>query len=153
MDRTLTINGKLHNVDVDPDTPLLWVLRDILHLTGTKFGCGSGLCGACTVHVGGEARFACETAIEEVGSDEVVTIEAAHTLAVGQRVQLAWINTDVVQCGYCQPGQIMRAIALLQKNPNPSDADIRDGMAPNICRCGCYPRIHAAVRVAAETAQ
>ena len=95
----------------------------------------------------------CAASIEEVGSDEVVTIEAAHTLAVGQRVQLAWINTDVVQCGYCQPGQIMRAIALLQKNPNPSDADIRDGMAPNICRCGCYPRIHAAVRVAAETAQ
>ena len=148
--RTISVNGKMHKVDVDDDTPLLWVLRDVLQLTGTKFGCGSGLCGACTVHIGGDARFACQTAISEVGTAQIVTIEGAQALPKGQSVQNAWIAEDVVQCGYCQPGQIMRAIALLQANAKPSDDEIREGMSSNVCRCGCYTRIHAAVKAASE---
>ncbi|HEX7741985.1 MAG TPA: (2Fe-2S)-binding protein [Sphingobium sp.] len=150
MVHILNINGAEKRVDVDDDTPLLWVLRDVLHLNGTKFGCGSGLCGACTVHVDGEAQFACQTAVGGVGSAKIVTIEGAGETPLGQTVQQAWVDTDVVQCGYCQPGQIMRAIALLKQNPHPSDEDIRDGMSTNICRCGCYPRIHKAVKAAAE---
>ena len=153
MERTLNINGADHKVDVDDDMPLLWILRDVLHMTGTKFGCGSALCGACTVHVDGEAQFACQTPLESLGENSrITTIEGARDLPFGAAVQEAWIATDVVQCGYCQPGQIMRAIALLHGNANPSDEEIRTGMAPNICRCGCYPRIQAAIRAAAEAA-
>lgn len=146
---TININGSDKSVDVDADTPLLWVIRDVLGMTGTKFGCGAGLCGACTVHIDGEARFSCQTPIAEVGSGKVTTIEAMHDSVIGKAVQEAWVEADVVQCGYCQPGQIMRASALLAKTPKPTDADIDAFMSTNLCRCGCYPRIRAAIHRAA----
>ncbi len=141
----LTVNGKSYSVDVAPDTPLLWVLRDHLGLTGTKFGCGMGVCGSCTVHLDGEATRSCQTAISEVGDKKVTTIEglaAAH-------VQQAWIAEQVPQCGYCQSGQIMTAVALLAKTPKPTDAQIDDAMSPILCRCGTYQRIRAAIHRAA----
>lgn len=150
MNFSLTINGKKHVADVDADTPLLWVLRDVLGLTGTKYGCGMALCGACTVHVDGVAMRACLTPVEAVNGKAITTIEGVHATEVGRAVQKAWLDADVVQCGYCQSGQIMSATALLAQTPQPSDDQIRDGMAGNICRCGTYERIHAAVKQAAR---
>jgi len=146
---TLTINGKPRQIDLPTDTPLLWALRDHLGLTGTKFGCGMSLCGACTVHVDGEPTRACVTPISAVVGKNIVTIEAINQDAIGQKVQDAWLALGVPQCGYCQSGQIMAATALLQHNPNPSDADIDKAMSGNICRCGTYPRIRAAIKQAA----
>ncbi len=148
---TVRINGHDHSVDVDGDTPLLWVLRDVLGMTGTKFGCGAALCGACTVHVDGEATRSCVTPVEGLGDAEVTTIEAVGGTAAGARIQRAWLDREVVQCGYCQPGQVMSAAALLARNPHPTDADIDDAMAGNICRCGTYPRIRDAIKLAART--
>jgi isoquinoline 1-oxidoreductase alpha subunit len=137
----LNINGKTQQVDVTDDTPLLWALRDVVGLTGTKFGCGVAMCGACTVHVVGQATRSCVTPVSAVAGKKIVTIEAMQNHPVGKRVQAAWREIDVVQCGYCQSGQIMSATALLASNPRPSDADIDAAMAGNICRCGTYPRI------------
>jgi isoquinoline 1-oxidoreductase subunit alpha len=145
----LNINGKTHQVDVTDDTPLLWALRDVIGLTGTKFGCGVAMCGACTVHVDGQATRSCVTAVSAVAGKKIVTIEAMQEHPVGKRVQAAWREIDVVQCGYCQSGQIMSATALLASNPRPTDADIDAAMAGNICRCGTYPRIRAAIKNAA----
>jgi isoquinoline 1-oxidoreductase alpha subunit len=150
MPFALKINGVAHRVEVDGDTPLLWVLRDVLGMTGTKFGCGMALCGACTVHVDGAAARSCITPIESVGTSEITTIEAIGTTAVGAKVQKAWLDKEVPQCGYCQSGQIMSASALLASNPNPTDADIDDAMSGNICRCGTYPRIREAIKLAAQ---
>ena len=147
----IKINGKTHSVDVDGDTPLLWVLRDVLGMTGTKFGCGRALCGACTVHVDGAPVRSCSTPVESVGGAEVATIEAIGATAVGERIRRAWLAREVVQCGYCQSGQIMSAVALLAGNPNPSDADIDDAMSGNICRCGTYLRIRDAIKEAAQS--
>jgi isoquinoline 1-oxidoreductase alpha subunit len=147
----LNVNGQRHTVDVAPDTPLLWVLRDTLHLTGTKYGCGEALCGACMVHVDGEAVPSCATAVSDVAGRAITTIEAVDTNRVGRAVQEAWRRLDVVQCGYCQSGQIMRATALLAQNRKPSDADIDSAMAANVCRCGTYVRIRAAIHEAART--
>jgi isoquinoline 1-oxidoreductase alpha subunit len=147
----LKINGKMHSVDVDGDTPLLWVLRDVLHMTGTKFGCGMALCGACTVHVDGAATRSCVTPVESLQGAAVTTIEAVGQTAAGAKVQKAWLDREVVQCGYCQSGQIMSAAALLAANPKPTDADIDDAMAGNICRCGTYGRIREAIKHAAQT--
>jgi isoquinoline 1-oxidoreductase alpha subunit len=147
----LNVNGQRHAVDVDPDTPLLWVLRDTLHLTGTKYGCGEALCGACMVHVDGEAVPSCATAVSDVAGRAITTIEAIDTNRVGRAVQDAWRRLDVVQCGYCQSGQIMRATALLMQNRKPRDADIDSAMAGNVCRCGTYVRIRAAIGEAAKT--
>ena len=146
---TINVNGKDRTVDVEEDMPLLWVIRDVLAMPGTKFGCGAGLCGACTVHVDGEATFACQTPISAVGTAKVTTIEAMQDTPIGKAVQEAWVEADVVQCGYCQPGQIMRAAALLAKTPKPDDAQIDAVMSANLCRCGCYPRIRAAIHRAA----
>ncbi|MDP3903071.1 MAG: (2Fe-2S)-binding protein [Methylococcaceae bacterium] len=146
---TLTINGKPRQIDLPTDTPLLWALRDHLGLTGTKFGCGMSLCGACTVHVDGEPTRACVTPISSVVGKNIVTIEAIDQDAIGQKVQDAWLALGVPQCGYCQSGQIMAATALLQHNPSPSDVDIDKAMSGNICRCGTYPRIRAAIKQAA----
>ena len=146
----LTINGKAVDVDADPATPLLWALRDNLGLTGTKFGCGIAACGACTVLVNGQAVRSCVTPISSV-SGAVTTIEAAASDRVGKAVQDAWIKHDVVQCGYCQSGQVMAAAALLKTKKNPSDADIDGALAGNLCRCGTYARIRAAVKDAART--
>lgn len=146
---TLTINGKPRQIDLPTDTPLLWALRDHLGLTGTKFGCGMSLCGACTVHVDGEPTRACVTPISSAVGKNIVTIEAIDQDAIGQKVQDAWLALGVPQCGYCQSGQIMAATALLQHNPSPSDADIDKAMSGNICRCGTYPRIRAAIKQAA----
>ena len=132
---SITINGKTHRVDVDDDTPLLWVLRDVLGMTGTKFGCGMALCGACTVHVDGVATRSCITPVASLGDAKVTTIEGVGKTGAGAKVQKAWPDREVVQCGYCQSGQIMSAAALLAANPHPSDADIDDAMAGNICRC------------------
>lgn len=151
MSTTLTINGKPHTVDVDADTPLLWALRDVLGMTGTKFGCGMGLCGACTVHVDGVAARACITSVESAQGKAITTIEAVGQTAEGRAVQQAWLAGDVVQCGYCQSGQIMSACALLKATPKPTDAQIQEGMDGNLCRCGTYARIHAAVKQAAQT--
>jgi isoquinoline 1-oxidoreductase subunit alpha len=150
---SLTVNGRRHTVNVAADTPLLWVLRDSLGLNGTKFGCGIAQCGACTVHLDGEAARSCVTPISEVGSARVTTIEGLSptATAASHRVQKAWVAEDVPQCGYCQSGQIMAAAALLAKTPQPSDADI-DGAMTNICRCGTYQRIRAAVHRAAKEA-
>ena len=148
---SIRINGHVHSVDVDGDTPLLWVLRDVLGMTGTKFGCGAALCGACTVHVDGEATRSCVMPVEGLGDAEVTTIEAVGGTAAGARIQRAWLDREVVQCGYCQPGQVMSAAALLARNPHPTDADIDDAMAGNICRCGTYPRIRDAIKLAART--
>ena len=145
----LEVNGKRAEVDVDPTTPLLWVLRETLGLTGTKFGCGAALCGACTVHVDGQPVRACITPLAAVANKQVVTIEALSTDKVGRAIQVAWVDLGVPQCGYCQAGQIMAATALLRRNPKPTDADIDDAMSGNICRCGTYVRIRAAIKQAA----
>jgi isoquinoline 1-oxidoreductase subunit alpha len=146
----LTVNGKAVDVDADPATPLLWALRDNLGMTGTKFGCGIAACGACTVHVGGQAVRSCVTPISSV-SAPVTTIEAAASDRVGKAVQDAWIRNDVVQCGYCQSGQIMAATALLKSKKKPSDTEIDEALSGNLCRCGTYARIRAAVKDAART--
>jgi isoquinoline 1-oxidoreductase alpha subunit len=145
----LNINGKQYDVDVPPDTPLLWVLRDELGMTGTKFGCGMALCGACTIHIDGQPGRACVTPISSLAGKKVVTIEAIAADKVGKAVQSAWIEMGVPQCGYCQAGQIMSATALLKHTPKPSDADIDNAMSGNICRCGTYGRIRAAIKRAA----
>ena len=150
MSITLKVNGQTHSVDVDDDTPLLWVLRDTLGLTGTKFGCGVAACGACTVHIGGEAVRSCQVALGDVWG-EVTTIEGLGTPEAPAPLQAAWIAHQVAQCGYCQSGQIMQAAALLAENPAPSDAEIDDWMAGNLCRCGTYSRIRAAIHDAAQT--
>jgi isoquinoline 1-oxidoreductase subunit alpha len=147
----LTVNGKTHQVDVDPDTPLLWALRDTLHLTGTKYGCGQALCGACTVHVDGTPMRSCSVPVSSVVGRQISTIEAVDSGRVGQAVQAAWRKLDVVQCGYCQSGQIMSAVALLSENRRPSDADIDAAMSGNLCRCATYVRIRAAIHEAAGT--
>jgi len=147
---TLTVNGEPRTVDVPPDTPLLWALRDALGLTGTKFGCGIAQCGACTVHVDGESRRSCVTPISAVEGKSVTTIEGLADGESLHRVQQAWLEEDVVQCGYCQSGQIMSAAALLAANPRPSDRDIDVAMAGNICRCGTYDRVRTAIRRAAS---
>ena len=145
----LKVNGKAHAVDVEPDTPLLWVLRENVGLTGTKYGCGVAQCGACTVHINGEATRSCQVPIGQL-KGEVVTIEGLSRDGKSHPVQKAWLAHDVPQCGYCQSGQIMAAAALLKQNPKPTDADIDDAMT-NICRCGTYPRIRAAIHTAAGT--
>ena len=149
MKYTVRVNGKDRAVDVDADTPLLCVLRDTLDLKGTKFGCGTGLCGACTVHLDGQATRACVIPVSRVGAAAVTTIEAIGQTPTGRKVQDAWLDVDVVQCGYCQAGQIMSATALLAKTPRPTDADIDRAMAGNICRCATYARIRAAIKQAA----
>ena len=146
----LTINGKPQTVEVDADTPLLWVLRDQLGLTGTKYGCGMALCGACTVHLDGEPVRSCSTPVSAAVGRKVTTIEALESSKVGVAVQNAWANEGVPQCGYCQSGQIMSAVALLSRKPRPTDADIDEAMTGNICRCGTYQRIRAAIRRAAD---
>jgi isoquinoline 1-oxidoreductase alpha subunit len=148
---TLDINGTTHGIDADGDTPLLWVLRDILGMTGTKFGCGIAQCGACTVHQDGQAIRSCITSIDSIGDSKITTIEAIGNTTAGAKIQNAWLDLEVVQCGYCQSGQIMSASALLVANPNPSDNDIDDAMAGNICRCGTYVRIREAIKHAAAS--
>jgi len=145
----LTINGQSTTLDVPDDMPLLWAIRDVAGLTGTKFGCGVALCGACTVHMDGQAIRSCITPVSAAVGKKIVTIEEVGKDPAGKRVQDAWHEIDVVQCGYCQSGQIMAATALLQSNPDPSDTEIDTAMAGNICRCGTYPRIRAAIRIAA----
>jgi len=147
---TLNINDKVENVDVPADMPLLWALRDVVGLTGTKFGCGVALCGACTVHVDGAPIRSCVTPVSAVAGKKITTIEGIGVTPVGQRVQEAWRALDVPQCGYCQSGQIMQAAGLLATNPKPSDQDIDTSMAGNICRCGTYQRIRAAIKAAAK---
>jgi len=147
---TINVNSTSHNVDVDGDTPLLWVLRDVLGMTGTKFGCGMALCGACTVHIDGSPARSCITSIDSIGDSEIKTIEAIGATAVGAKIQNAWLDQQVPQCGYCQSGQIMSASALLASNPHPTDADIIDAMSGNICRCGTYQRIREAIKQAAQ---
>ena len=149
---TLLINGKEQQLDVPDDMPLLWVLRDVAGLTGTKFGCGIALCGACTVHVDGRPIRSCITPVASVAGKKITTIEAVGETESGAKIQRAWLNIEVVQCGYCQPGQIMSAIALLESNPNPTDAEIDAAMSGNICRCGTYPRIRAAIKQASQSA-
>lgn len=146
----LNINGKAHTVDVEPDTPLLWVLRDTLQYTGTKYGCGMGLCGACTVHLGGEPIRSCSTPVSAAAGKKISTIEAVDATRIGKAVQEAWRKLDVAQCGYCQSGQIMSAVSLLATKKKPSDADIDAAMAGNICRCGTYVRVRAAIHEAAK---
>ena len=146
---TLNVNGKALSADVAPETPLLWTLRDHLGLTGTKFGCGMALCGACTVHVDGQPTRSCITTISAVANKKIVTIEAIEKDNVGKAVQVAWVELGVPQCGYCQGGQIMSATALLKQTPKPTDAEIDAAMAGNICRCGTYTRIRAAIKQAA----
>ena len=146
---SIKVNGTIHSVDVDGDTPLLWVLRDVLGLTGTKFGCGMALCGACTVHQNGVAIRSCITPLDSIGTSEITTIEAIGATPVGAKIQKAWLDREVVQCGYCQSGQIMSAAALLEQRPQPSDAEIDQAMSGNICRCGTYQRIRAAIHRAA----
>ena len=148
---TLNINSTEMVVEVDPDTPMLWVLRDSLDMVGTKYGCGAGACGACTVHVDGAAVRSCQLPVSAVGNANITTIEGlAYDAGRVHPVQQAWLDHDVAQCGYCQPGQIMSAAALLAQNPNPSDADIDQFMSGNICRCGTYTRIRQAVKSAAK---
>jgi isoquinoline 1-oxidoreductase subunit alpha len=146
----LTVNGQLRQVDAEPSTPLLWVLREDLKLTGTKYGCGISLCGACTVHVDGVARRSCIVPVSMIGDRPVVTIEAMARDPVGRVVQDAWVAADVVQCGYCQSGQIMSAIALLKEMPKPTDTNIEESMGGNICRCGTYVRIREAIKTASQ---
>jgi isoquinoline 1-oxidoreductase alpha subunit len=143
---TFSVNGKKHTVNVSPDTPLLWVLRDHLQLTGSKFGCGAGLCGACTVHIDGRPERSCITPIKDVQGKKITTIEG---IPAGHPVKQAWLAEEVSQCGYCQPGQIMSAVALLAEKPHPSDADIDGAMSGNLCRCGTYGRIRRAIHAAA----
>lgn len=147
---TLHINGKTQRVDAEPDTPLLWVLRDSLHMTGSKYGCGLGLCGACTMHLDGQPIRSCSTPVSAAVGKKISTIENMANTRVGKAVQDAWQRLDVVQCGYCQSGQIMSAVALLQTNHKPSDADIDAAMSGNICRCATYVRIRAAIHEAAQ---
>jgi isoquinoline 1-oxidoreductase alpha subunit len=148
---TIEVNGTTRSVDVDGDTPLLWVLRDVLGMTGTKFGCGVALCGACTVHIDGVATRSCITPVDSIGNALVTTIEAVGKTDAGAKIQKAWLEHEVVQCGYCQSGQIMSAAALLASNPQPTDADIDDAMSGNICRCGTYVRIREAIKLAAQS--
>ena len=148
MAHTLTVNGTSHEVDLPAEVPLLWVLRDALNLTGTKYGCGVAACGACTVQIGGEAVRSCQVALADVW-DDVTTIEGLGTPEALHRLQQAWIDHQVAQCGYCQSGQIMQAAALLAQVPSPTDAEIDEAMAGNLCRCGTYPRIRAAIHQAA----
>jgi len=145
----IKVNGTPRTVDVDDDTPLLWVLRDVLGMTGTKFGCGMALCGACTVHIDGQPVRSCITTIDSVGTSAITTIEAVGRTPAGQAVQKAWLDLEVPQCGYCQSGQIMSASALIAGNPHPTDADIDAAMAGNVCRCGTYVRIREAIKQAA----
>ena len=146
----LNVNGSPKTVDVDPSTPLLWVLREELKLTGTKYGCGISACGACTVHVGGTATRSCVVPVELVGERPIVTIEAIANDVVGRVVQNAWIEKDVVQCGYCQSGQIMSAVALLKETPKPTDTNIEESMGGNLCRCATYVRIREAIKSASQ---
>jgi isoquinoline 1-oxidoreductase subunit alpha len=150
MAQTFTINGEKRTIDVDPETPLLWVIRDDLKLTGTKFGCGAALCGACTVHLDGEAVRSCQIQARDVEGRDVTTIEGASG-EIAKAVQAAWIKLDVAQCGYCQPGQIMSAIGLLTQIPKPTDDDIDKAMDGNVCRCATYHRIRAAIHEAATS--
>ncbi|MDJ0821254.1 MAG: (2Fe-2S)-binding protein [Paracoccaceae bacterium] len=152
MTTSLTINGTSHDVDLPEDVPLLWVLRDAVGLTGTKFGCGVAACGACTVHIDGEAVRSCQVTLADVWG-EVTTIEGLGTPDTLHRLQQAWVDHQVAQCGYCQSGQIMQAAALLAETPNPTDEDIDIAMAGNLCRCGTYPRIRAAIKSAAQTSE
>ena len=147
---TLLINGQFQKVDVPDDMPLLWVLRDVLGMTGTKFGCGMALCGACTVHLDGEPVRSCLLAVSSIGNRPITTIDAVSTTPAGTKVQKAWLDLEVIQCGYCQSGQIMSAAALLARNPHPDDSDIDAAMAGNICRCGTYVRIRDAIKRAAS---
>src|SRR5712691_9147461 len=146
----IAVNGINRSVDVDGDTPLLWVLRDVLGMTGTKFGCGAALCGACTVHIDGVATRSCITPIDSIGDSQVTTIEAIGATSAGARIQRAWLDREVPQCGYCQSGQIMSAAALLASKPHPTDSAIDDAMSGNICRCGTYVRIREAIKQAAQ---
>ena len=150
MASTIKVNGAAQTVDVDSDTPLLWALRDVLGISGTKFGCGVALCGACTVHVDGVPVRACITPISAIGEKAVTTIEAVGETPIGKALQQAWLELDVVQCGYCQSGQIMSAAALLARTPKPTDEDIDQTMSGNVCRCGTYQRIRAAIHLAAK---
>jgi isoquinoline 1-oxidoreductase alpha subunit len=151
MAYTIKVNGTAHNVDADGDTPLLWVLRDVLQMTGTKFGCGMAMCGACTVHRDGVPVRACVTPLASVGTAQITTIEAIGATPSGRKVQRAWIALQVPQCGYCQSGQIMSAAALIANTPRPSDEDIDTAMSGNVCRCGTYARIRAAIHLAATS--
>jgi len=146
----LTINGESKTVDAPPDMPLLWVLRDLLSMTGTKFGCGIAQCGACTVHLDGKAVRSCLLPVGAIGNRAITTIEGVGATAIGAKVQKAWLDLEVIQCGYCQSGQIMSAAALLEGTPHPADADIDAAMAGNICRCGTYVRIREAIKRAAD---
>ncbi len=149
MAYTLTVNGKTMTVDAEPDMPMLWVLRDVLDMKGTKFGCGAAYCGACTIHLDGVPVRGCQTPISRVGDKKITTIEGIGASPVGAKVQAAWMEVDVMQCGYCQAGQIMSATALLTRTPKPSDAEIDQAMNGNICRCATYNRIRAAIKTAA----
>ena len=151
MPYAIKVNGKTHNVDVDGDTPLLWVLRDVLGMTGTKFGCGMALCGACTVHIDGVASRSCITSVDSIKAATITTIEAIGATPAGAKIQKAWLDLEVPQCGYCQSGQIMSAVALLSSNARPTPAQIDDAMSGNICRCGTYPRIREAIKQAAAS--
>jgi isoquinoline 1-oxidoreductase subunit alpha len=151
MTLQIVVNGMDRSVDVDGDTPLLWVLRDVLGMTGTKFGCGMALCGACTVHVDGTPIRSCITPVDSIGTSKITTIEAIGATPAGARIQRAWLDHEVPQCGYCQSGQIMSAAALLANNPHPTDSDIDDAMSGNICRCGTYLRIREAIKQAAQS--
>ena len=151
MSHDIKVNGVVRTVDVDGDTPLLWVLRDVLGMTGTKFGCGMALCGACTVHVDGVATRSCITTVDSIGTSEITTIEAIGATVAGAKIQKAWLEREVVQCGYCQSGQVMSASALLASNPHPTGSDIDDAMSGNICRCGTYVRIREATKEAAQS--
>jgi isoquinoline 1-oxidoreductase alpha subunit len=150
MKYSLQVNGTPRQAEADADTPLLWVLRDNIGLTGTKFGCGAALCGACTVHIDGVARRSCVTPVSTVGAAKVRTIEALDKTAVGRALQRAWLELEVAQCGYCQSGQLMQAASLLESTPAPSDADIDAAMSGNLCRCGTYGRIRAAIKKVAR---
>ncbi len=150
MRYTLNVNGQDRKVDVDEDTPLLWVLRDTMNLKGTRYGCGAGRCGACTVHLDGAPVQACQTPVASVGSSKIITIEGIGDTAIGKRITEAWLKVDVMQCGYCQGGQIMAATALLAQKPHPSDDDILNAMEGHLCRCGTYLRVKQAIKLAAE---
>ena len=149
---TLRVNGQEHDLDVPEDMPLLWALRDVIGLTGTKFGCGVALCGACTVHLDGRPIRSCITPVASVVGKSITTIEAIGDTPSGKKIQEAWLGIEVVQCGYCQSGQIMSAAALIENNPNPTDAEIDAAMSGNICRCGTYPRIRVAIKQASQSA-
>jgi len=149
MRYSLHVNGKDHSVDVEEDTPLLWVLRDAMNLKGSKYGCGEGLCGACTVHIDGVPVHSCRIPVASLGTSKVITIEGIGATPIGARLQAAWLKVDVMQCGYCQPGQIMAAAALLAQNPAPKDEDIVTAMDGHLCRCGTYLRIKEAIKLAA----